>query len=160
MDWAHTGIPLTGVLETGIFGIVEMCLGLMRKLRLGITKPGCSHPGQTFSGHAKTPVSKTLLREPQIEGIRAKGVLEFRARNCREYVLPFVCLYCFVSACFNHGKRTFRSTNQLPHACLSRLVRTFLGERKHETSDVETNNCWLCWLENLWNFEMPRFVLR
>ena len=58
-----SGIPLTGVLQTGVFGIVEMCLALMRKLVLRdhwITKPGFSHPGQTFcSGHAKTPVSKT-----------------------------------------------------------------------------------------------------
>ena len=47
------------------FGIVEMCLALMRQFCLEITKPAFSHPGQAFVRSRDNCLSKPLLREPK-----------------------------------------------------------------------------------------------
>ena len=66
--------PSTGVLPTGVFGIVEMCLALMRRLVFrDLRSQGFRIPGKYRSGHAKTHVSKTPVKgTPEQTGWAAK----------------------------------------------------------------------------------------
>ena len=48
-------ISLTGVLQTGVFGIVDCALRSCESLCSGITKPGFPHPCQTFFRSRESP---------------------------------------------------------------------------------------------------------
>ena len=64
-----SGIPLTGVLQTGLWKSWKCALRSCENLCLGIIQPGFSHPGQTFVRSRESPVSKTPVKgTPGIKG--------------------------------------------------------------------------------------------
>ena len=76
----NRGIPSTGVLQTGVFGIVEMRLAeSCENSCLGIAKPGFSRPGQTCFRPLENPCfqKKTVYATPDlaapVEGLQIHG---------------------------------------------------------------------------------------
>ena len=62
----ETGIPLTGVLQIGVFGIVDVCLALMRKLVFRDHQARVLASRENTCQVTRKPLlPKPLLREPQ-----------------------------------------------------------------------------------------------